>query len=53
MRESYEYDDTGRTAEIAVDTVTDRLKADAGGIDRVIFNVFKDEDKWYYESLLK
>ena len=43
----------GRAAEIAVDTVTDRLKADAGGIDRIIFNVFKDEDKGYYEALLK
>jgi O-acetyl-ADP-ribose deacetylase (regulator of RNase III) len=39
-------------AEIAVQTVTDWLKKHPGYMDRVIFNVFKDEDKEYYEGLL-
>lgn len=42
-----------RAAEIAVHTVTDWLKANPGTVDRVIFNVFKDEDKMYYEELLR
>ncbi|MBQ3370371.1 MAG: protein-ADP-ribose hydrolase [Mogibacterium sp.] len=40
-----------RAAEIAVHTVTDWLNANPGTVDRVIFNVFKDEDKMYYEEL--
>ena len=42
-----------RAAEIAVETVTDWLNAHPGAVARVIFNVFKDEDKAYYEQLLK
>lgn len=42
-----------RAAEIAVQTVTGWLKDDPEGVDRVIFNVFKDEDKGYYEELLR
>ena len=41
-----------RAAEIAVKTVRDWLQAHEGQIDRVIFNVFKDEDREYYETLL-
>lgn len=41
-----------RAAEIAVQTVGDWLAGHEGRIDRVIFNVFKDEDKKYYEELL-
>ena len=41
-----------RAAEIAVETVTDWLKGHEGTMDRVIFNVFKDEDKALYERLL-
>ena len=41
-----------RAAEIAVETVEKRLSEHGGKIDRVIFNVFKDEDKAYYEELL-
>ena len=37
-------------AEIAVDTVTKYLKN--SGIERVIFNVFKDRDKEIYTKLL-
>lgn len=40
-----------RAAEIAVQTVTEWMYGDPGGIERVIFNVFKDEDKRYYEEL--
>ena len=39
-----------RAAEIAVQTVSDWLKAHPGTVDRVIFNVFKDEDQKYYEA---
>ena len=39
-------------AEIAVRTVTDWLEKHPGGTDRVIFNVFKEEDKTYYEHEL-
>ena len=41
-----------RAAEIAVKTVCKWLDEHKGQIDRVIFNVFKDEDKAYYEKLL-
>ena len=41
-----------RAAEIAVQTVGDWLSAHKGKIRQVIFNVFKDEDKAYYEKLL-
>ena len=41
-----------RAAEIAVETVEKWLSEHGGAIDRVIFNVFKDEDKAYYEELL-
>ena len=41
-----------RAAEIAVETVEKWLSEHGGKIDRVIFNVFKDEDKAYYEGLL-
>ena len=39
-------------AEIAVQTVTSWLSAHGGQMERVIFNVFKDEDKKLYEKLL-
>ena len=42
-----------RAAEIAVRTVTDWMKEHPVGMDRVIFNVFKDEDKAYYEAELR
>ena len=41
-----------RAAEIATETVSKWLEQRAGAIDRVIFNVFKNEDKAYYEELL-
>ena len=41
-----------RAAEIAVETVQGWLRAHPGQIERVIFNVFKDEDKVIYERLL-
>ena len=41
-----------RAAEIAVETVEKWLEEHKGAVDRVIFNVFKDEDKSYYEELL-
>ena len=41
-----------RAAEIAVQTVTEWLEENPGAMERVIFNVFKDEDKKYYEELL-
>ena len=41
-----------QAAEIAVRTVSKWLDEHMGRIDRVIFNVFKDEDKEYYEKLL-
>lgn len=41
-----------RAAEIAVQTVTEWLSDHEWQMDRVIFNVFKDEDKEYYERLL-
>ena len=42
-----------RAAQIAVKTVTDWMKAHPGEMDRVIFNVFKGEDKNYYEQELR
>ena len=41
-----------RAGEIAVETVTDWMREHPGEIERVIFNVFKEEDKFIYESLL-
>ena len=41
-----------RAAQIAVETVSRWLDAHGERIDRVIFNVFKNEDKEYYEELL-
>ena len=37
-----------RAAEIAVDTVTKWMSEHEDQMERVIFNVFKDEDKEYY-----
>ena len=42
-----------QAAEIAINTVSKWLDEHKGQIDRVIFNVFKDEDKAYYEELLQ
>ena len=42
-----------RAAEIAAKTVTDWLNAHPDTMERVIFNVFKDEDKEYYEQELR
>lgn len=39
-------------AEIAVKAVTDFLETHAGAVERIIFNVFKDEDREIYEKLL-
>ncbi len=41
-----------RASEIAVETVTTWLHEHPNAIERVIFNVFKDEDKMLYEQLL-
>lgn len=41
-----------RAAEIAVRTVTEWLTAHPDSLERVIFNVFQDEDKEYYEQEL-
>ncbi len=41
-----------RAAEIAVQTVADWLASHEGSITRVIFNVFTDKDKAYYEKIL-
>ena len=41
-----------RAAEIAVETVSSWLREHADRMDLVIFNVFKEEDKKYYENLL-
>ena len=41
-----------RAAEIAVETVKGWLREHPGEMERVIFNVFKDEDKDIYERLL-
>ena len=42
-----------RAAEIAVKTVNEWLAENPDKMDRVIFNVFKDEDKEYYEKELR
>jgi len=42
-----------RAAEIAVRTVTDWMKDHPTVMERVLFNVFKDEDKEYYEAELR
>ncbi|MBQ6359540.1 MAG: protein-ADP-ribose hydrolase [Lachnospiraceae bacterium] len=42
-----------RAAEIAVQTVTNWLSQHPGTMERVIFNVFKDEDRAYYEQQLQ
>ena len=42
-----------KAAEIAVRTVTDWLDRNPGTMERVIFNVFKDEDRTYYETELQ
>ena len=41
-----------RAAEIAASTVEDWLSQHKGAMERVIFNVFKDEDRKYYEELI-
>ena len=41
-----------RAAEIAVRTVTTWLSEHDGQMERVIFNVFKDEDRKYYEEII-
>ena len=41
-----------KAAEIAVDTVKRWLADHPGTMDRMIFNVFKDEDRKYYEELV-
>ena len=42
-----------RAAEIAVDTVQKWLAENPNAMERVIFNVFKEEDKKYYEEILQ
>lgn len=42
-----------RAARIAVETVRNWLSENPGIMERVIFNVFKDEDKKYYEEELR
>ena len=42
-----------RATEIAVQTVTEWLSEHPNALERVIFNVFKDEDKAYYETELQ
>ena len=42
-----------KAAEIAVETVSEWLSDNPGKVERVIFNVFKDEDKPMYRDLLK
>jgi O-acetyl-ADP-ribose deacetylase (regulator of RNase III) len=41
-----------RAAEIAVETVQDWITIHPGKVERVIFNVFKEEDRKIYERLL-
>ncbi len=38
--------------EIAVETVSEWLREHPGKVERVIFNVFKNEDKTIYEKLI-
>ena len=42
-----------RAAEIAVRTVDQWMAANPSVVERVVFNVFKDEDKQYYERLIR
>ena len=42
-----------RAAEIADETVTAWLSEHPGMMERVIFNVFKEEDRTYYEELIQ
>ncbi len=42
-----------RAAEIAVRTVSEWMEKHPGIVDRVIFNVFKDEDREYYDTCIK
>ena len=42
-----------RAAEIAVQTAADWLKEHPYSLERIVFNVFKDEDRQYYEELLR
>ncbi len=42
-----------RAAQIAVEAVGQWMEQNSSGIDRVIFNVFKNEDKRIYEELLQ
>ena len=42
-----------RAAETAVQTVTEWLSEHPDAMERAIFNVFKDEDKTYYETELQ
>ena len=42
-----------RAAELAVASVTEWLQAHNGCMERIIFNVFKDEDRLIYETLLQ
>ena len=41
-----------KAAEIAVKTVSEWLRDNPGKVERVIFNVFKDEDKAIYEKII-
>ncbi|MFC0265342.1 protein-ADP-ribose hydrolase [Alloscardovia macacae] len=41
-----------RAARIAVDTVEEWKKNHPGAVERIIFNVFSDADRQYYEELL-
>ena len=41
-----------RAAEIAIDTTKKWVLENPKAMDRIIFNVFKDEDKKYYERKL-
>ena len=42
-----------RAAEIAVQTVTEWLREHPGAMDRIIFNVFSDRNKVFYEQQLQ
>jgi O-acetyl-ADP-ribose deacetylase (regulator of RNase III) len=42
-----------RAAEIAVAAVDRWLAEHSGGMERIIFNIFKDEDRKYYEELIR
>lgn len=42
-----------RAAEIAVSTVREWMAGHSNAVERVIFNVFKDEDRKYYEELIQ